>query len=255
MHRLGRDALWIMTHPDVPVDYDEVLQAWTQRRAAHEPLEYILQEVSFYSETFYIAPGALIPRPETEILIDKTLEAAHGVRTLCEVGVGSGAVSVMLARLLPDVKIIAVDVSEEALEVARVNVQRFGLASRIELRRSDLLDAVPEPIDLLVSNPPYVARNADLEASLDYEPALALFGGEVGDEMIARLIDTVFERRIPLFTCEMGYDQRARVAAICADRPGASLSFYTDLAGLDRGFSLTLKESKCTINSGSSRYT
>ena len=108
---LGRDQLWLITHQDAQVDCAGRLREWIERRKAHEPLEYIFNCVSFYSQLFYIAPGALIPRPETELLIDRVLERvdADAPVTLCEVGVGSGAVSVVLAQHLQRARIIGVN--------------------------------------------------------------------------------------------------------------------------------------------------
>jgi release factor glutamine methyltransferase len=242
MEYLERDGLWLITHQDEPLSCDDRLWEWVARRKAHEPLEYIFNRVSFYSQLFYVAPGALIPRPETELLIDRVLEAVErdGSFTLCEVGVGSGAVSVTLALHLERATMIGVDISEDALGVAAKNVADFGLESRIDLRKSDLLENVPETIDVLVSNPPYVAAGAALERNLDYEPDLALFGGVTGMDIIVRLIDAVAERQIPLFCCEMGYDQREAVSAIVPE--GYGVEFYKDLAGLDRGFVMTRKD-------------
>ena len=236
MEYLECDQLWLITHQDEPVTCDERLDAMVARRKAHEPLEYIFNRVSFYSQHFHIAPGALIPRPETELLIDHVLASADktGTFTLCEVGVGSGAVSVILAQQLPKARIIGVDISEDALKVAARNVETFGLEARIELRKSDLLANVPETVDVLVSNPPYVADDAKLGRNLDYEPATALFGGVTGMDVIARLMALAALRKIPLFCCEMGYDQRDAVRAIVPE--GYALAFYKDLAGLDRGF-------------------
>jgi len=241
MAYLERDQLWLITHPEAPVACDERLDAWVVRRKAHEPLEYIFNRVSFYSQDFYVAPGALIPRPETELLIDRVLESVgvDDAVTLCEVGVGSGAVSVVLAQQLPKVHLIGVDISDAALGIAARNVEAFGLEKRIELRRSDLLDNVPESVDVLVSNPPYVAVDATLERNLDYEPATALFGGVSGMDIIARLVALVETRAIALFCCEMGYDQRAAVTAIVPE--GYTVAFYKDLAGLDRGFVMQRK--------------
>lgn len=245
MEHLECDPVWLITHPDAPVVCDSRLQSWIRRRKAYEPLEYIFNKVSFYSQTFFVEHGALIPRPETELLIDRVLERvpSDAAVTLCEAGVGSGAVSVVLAQQLRNAEIIGVDISEEALGIARKNVDDFALAERIELRRSDLLEAVDEPLDILVSNPPYVARDASLEANLDYEPDLALFGGEQGMDIIYRLIDAVHERQIPLFVCEMGFDQRKWVKAY-VDKTAFDLEFYKDLAGLDRGFVMKHKERK-----------
>lgn len=242
MERMQRDALWLITHQDSALEYDAILQEWTRRRKAHEPLEYIFNRVSFYSSEFYVAPGALIPRPETELLIDHVLENIDGDRemTLCEVGVGSGAVSVVLAEHLPSAKLIGVDISDTALGVAAKNIEAFSLQEQIELRQSDLLEHVPENIDMLVSNPPYIAADATLERNLDYEPDLALFAGSKGMDIIGRLITQVEKRAIALFCCEMGYDQREAVTALLPQ--GYTLEFYKDLAGLDRGFIMKRKK-------------
>jgi len=240
MALLDRDELWLMTHEADIIEEGEKLASWVERRRKNEPLEYITNRVSFYSQTFHIEAGALIPRPETELLIDEVLSLADrdAEVTIVEIGVGSGIISTVLAQELPKAKIIAVDISEEALKVARKNIEAFGLSERIELRHGDLLEPVSEKIDILVSNPPYIANNEPLESNLDYEPDLALFGGEIGDEIIKRLLDAVFERHIPVFACEMGYDQKAKVSHYLENRRYNELKFYEDLAGLDRGFVL-----------------
>ena len=241
MALLEKDELWLMTHEADIVEEGEKLASWLERRKKNEPLEYITNRVSFYSETFHIEAGALIPRPETELLIDEVLALADrdAELTIVEVGVGSGIISTILARELPKAKIIAVDISEEALKVARKNIEAFGLGGRIELRHGDLLEPVSETIDILVSNPPYIADNEPLESNLDYEPDLALFGGEIGDEVIKRLLDEVLERGIKIFACEMGYDQKPKVEHYLEGKRYNRLKFYEDLAGLDRGFVLT----------------
>jgi len=199
--------------------------------------------VSFYSEEFYIAPGALIPRPETEILIDQVLEnivQPSETFTIVEVGVGSGIISIMLAKKFKNVKIIAVDISSDALAIAKKNVKKFSLENVIELRQGSLLECVDEDIDYLVSNPPYIEDGLELGANLSYEPQNALFGGKVGDEIIKKLLDEVLKREIKFFSCEMGYDQKDKIMSYMSDRKFASLNFYKDLSGFDRGFTLRL---------------
>jgi len=190
MALLQKDELWLMTHESEIVAEGDKLASWVERRKKNEPLEYITNRVSFYSQIFHIEAGALIPRPETELLIDEVLSLADrdAEVTIVEIGVGSGIISTVLAQELPKAKIIAVDISDEALKVARKNIEAFGLNERIELRQGDLLEPVSETIDILVSNPPYIADNEPLESNLDYEPDLALFGGEIGDEIIKRLL-------------------------------------------------------------------
>ena len=244
MALLEKDELWLMMNEAELIQEDDKLKNWTIRRKGYEPLEYITNRVSFYSQEFFIQKGALIPRPETEILIDEVLALVpkEAAITIVEVGVGSGIISTILAQRLPNAKIIAVDISPEVLDVARKNIEAFGLGKRIQLRLGNLLDPITESIDLLVSNPPYIADDEPLESNLDYEPDLALFGGSIGDEIIQKLLDTVFKREIPLFACEMGYDQKPKVTHYLQKSVYNALTFYKDLAGLDRGFVLKLKD-------------
>ncbi|MDK9694509.1 MAG: peptide chain release factor N(5)-glutamine methyltransferase [Sulfurimonas sp.] len=241
MYHFGVDELWLLTHQEDEVKESEKLLEWVGRRAKNEPLEYITQRVSFYSEEFFIAKGALIPRPETELLIDevlKNIEDKSTPLTIAEVGVGSGIISIMLARFLPNARFIAVDISKDALAIAQKNIQKFGLSHRITLREGSLLEPVTEHIDYLVSNPPYIANAAPLESNLSYEPQNALFGGEEGDEIIKELLDELLKREINFFSCEMGYDQKDKIRNYLKNRPVQSLSFYKDYSGFDRGFTL-----------------
>jgi len=238
---LDKDQLYFITHQDDLIDEnDPKLLEWITKRSANVPLEYLTNRVSFYSREFYIDEGALIPRPETERLIDEILARMNldKMITIVEVGVGSGIISIMLALHYPNARFIAVDISPRALAVARRNIETFGLNDRIELREGDLLSCVDEKIDLLVSNPPYIAHELPLEKNLSYEPQNALFGGEIGDEIIQRLLDEVYLRRIPTFVCEMGYDQREKVQEYLKNFALQSLDFYTDYASFDRGFVL-----------------
>ncbi len=241
MAYLGKDQLYFITHQDEMIDEnDPRLREWIDKRSLNVPLEYLTNRVSFYSREFYVDEGALIPRPETELLIDEVLTcvSVHDEITIVEVGVGSGIISILLALHLPNARFIGVDISPRALAVARRNIDAFGLEDRIELREGDLLSCVEESIDLLVSNPPYIAHDATLEDNLSYEPQNALFGGEIGDEIIRRLLDEVYVRSIPLFACEMGYDQRLKVQEYLKNFAVQSLDFYTDYASFDRGFIL-----------------
>lgn len=238
---LQADQLYFITHQEALIDDNEPrLLEWIDRRTHNEPLEYLTNCVSFYSREFYIDEGALIPRPETELLIDEVLAHVNhdGELRIVEVGVGSGIISILLALHLPHARFIAVDISPRALSVARRNIEAFGLSDRIELREGDLLNCVSEKIDLLVSNPPYIAHDASLESNLSYEPQNALFGGTIGDEIIQRLLDEVLNRKIPIFVCEMGYDQRIKVQEYLKSFAVQSLEFYKDLASFDRGFTL-----------------
>jgi len=243
MSFLNVDELWLITNQNTQLENVEKLLEWVERRAKNEPFEYISNKVSFYSEEFYIAPGALIPRPETEILIDEVVKYINNPEIniqFVEVGVGSGIISIMLAKKFPNARIIAVDISQDALNIAQKNIQKFGLESRIELRLGSLLDVVDEKIDYLVSNPPYIENGVSLESNLEYEPQNALFGGEVGDEIIKALLDEVLKREIKFFSCEMGYDQKDKISSYLKDTKIKHLNFYQDYASFDRGFTLRL---------------
>ena len=239
MAHMQKDELWLITNQNAEIAEIEKLLEWTKRRALNEPFEYITNSVRFYSQEFYIDEGALIPRPETEILIDeviKRVENKNAAMTFVEVGVGSGIISIMLALRFKNAKFIAVDISSKAIEVAKKNIAKFGLQERIELRLGSLLEPVTEKIDYLVSNPPYIANDESLESNLSYEPQNALFGGSIGDEIIQRLLDEVLKRKINFFTCEMGYDQLDKITKFLENKNYKDLEFYKDLSNFDRGF-------------------
>jgi len=240
---LKKDELWLITNQNTKVENVEVFFEMLERRAKNEPFEYITNRVSFYSEEFYIAKGALIPRPETELLIDevlKNIDDKNAKLNIVEVGVGSGIISIMLARKLPNAKIIAVDISEDALKIAKINIEKFNLVDRVELRLGSLLDVVDEKIDYLVSNPPYIEDGVELESNLSYEPQNALFGGEIGDEIIKKLLDELLKRKINFFSCEMGYDQKDKITNYLENSKYKSLNFYKDFSDFDRGFTIRL---------------
>lgn len=241
MAHLNVDELWLITHQSFEVSDTKELFLWVKRRTKNEPFEYITNRVSFYSEEFFIKEGALIPRPETELLIDevfKTYEDKNAEITFAEVGVGSGIISIMLAKHYLNARFIAVDISQAALDIAEINIKKFGLSRRIELRLGSLLEPIDEPIDYLVSNPPYIEDGIDLEFNLSYEPQNALFGGKVGDELIKKLLDAVLKQKIKFFTCEMGYDQQDRIQTYLKDKNFKSIEFYKDYSDFDRGFTL-----------------
>ncbi len=246
MAYLQKDELWLLSNQNQEIEVGDTFFDWVERRCKNEPFEYITQSVSFYSEEFYIDSGALIPRPETELLIDevvKQIEDKNAPVRFVEVGVGSGIISIMLAKKFPNATIKAVDISRKALDVAKKNIEKFGMQERIELREGSLLEPIEEEIDYLVSNPPYIAQDAKLESNLAYEPQNALFGGSVGDEIIKELLDEVLNRKIRFFSCEMGYDQKDKIQNYLKDEKFESLTFYKDYSDFDRGF--TLKVQKC----------
>lgn len=182
-HALGKDRSWVLAHPDAQmVDMGDAL---AQRRLRHEPLAYLLGWREFYGRRFAVSSAVLIPRHETETLVEAALDrmtSDHG-RAL-DVGTGSGAIAITLALERPWWEVVATDLSEEALEVARGNAEALGASVRFE--QADLFPR-EGGFDLIVSNPPYVARGDEVGKDVAYEPELALYAGETGLEVYERL--------------------------------------------------------------------
>jgi len=243
-HVLGCETSWILIHSHDEIKPDEHFFELLKRRVSHEPLEYILGKASFYGKEFNVDSRVLIPRPETEILVDKAVELARELPQnahIVEIGCGSGIISIMLSLLLPEAKLTAVDISMDALNVSKQNAQKHGVDKNITFIESSYLDNVEGKIDMIVSNPPYIANDESLGIGLSYEPSLALYGGSRGDEMLCHIVDIFQERKVKVLACEMGYDQREPMH-LYAHSKGLAIDFYKDLAGLDRGF--WIKEKK-----------
>jgi release factor glutamine methyltransferase len=237
-YHLKQDRTYLMTHDNDIMDIKEY-QSLIQRRKKNEPYEYIVGEASFYDIHLSVEEGVLIPRPETEILIELVagIIEKESITSISEIGVGSGAISVVLARKFPKLQVIATDISDAPIKVAQLNINKYELSEQIELRKSNLIDEVSEPVELVVSNPPYIAEDFLLESNvIDYEPKEALFGGRVGDELLKQIILDVKVRGIKYLACEMGYDQKQSMQDFVNEVGVKSIQFYKDLAGHDRGF-------------------
>ena len=238
-YHLKKDRMFLIIHASDEIEDLDVFKKLILRRAKHEAYEYIVGSASFYDIHLAVEPGVLIPRPETEILVDLVAEIIERekITRIAEIGVGSGAISVVLARKFPKLKIIATDICDVPLKVAGKNRDTFGLKDQIELRRSNLIDEVPEILELVVSNPPYIAEDFFLKSNVvDYEPEEALFGGRVGDELLKQIIVDIQLKGTKYLVCEMGYDQKEPIQAFVKEVGVKSLKFYKDLAGFDRGF-------------------
>lgn len=189
---VGPEAL--VAHPEavLPADAERRYDALIGRRAAGEPVAYLRGYKEFYGVTFGVDPRVLVPRPETELLVDAVRSFAAGRSlTVVDVGTGSGAIAVALARQEPALRIVATDVSPGALTVARENAAANGVAARIDFREGDLLEPITEPVDIVVANLPYLRADAfdDLtgdRASLAFEPRLATLSGDDGLDLIRR---------------------------------------------------------------------
>lgn len=179
---LGMPRLQLYLAHDRPLDEHEraAMRALTQRRGDHEPVAYLLGSWAFRGLELAVSPAALIPRPETEELVSHALERAPAGATVLDLGTGTGAIALALAKERPDLRVVAVDVSKNALDLARANVQRHELAARVELRHGSWWQpiAAGEVFDLVVSNPPYIDPDAPTGLAADvkaFEPPLALF--------------------------------------------------------------------------------
>ncbi|CAA6806896.1 MAG: Protein-N(5)-glutamine methyltransferase PrmC, methylates polypeptide chain release factors RF1 and RF2 [uncultured Sulfurovum sp.] len=242
-YHLDKDRTYLHAFDENEVTELEEYKALVARRANHEPYEYIVGEASFYDIELTVEAGVLIPRPETEILIDLVAEIIEkeNIKNIAEIGVGSGAISVVLARKFPELNIIATDICDTPIKVAQENLEKYAVVDRVEIRKSSILDEVSESLELVVSNPPYIADDFELEKNVvAYEPKEALFGGRVGDELLKQIVLDVKAKNIKHLACEMGYDQKEPMTQFFNEIGVESYEFYKDLAGFDRGFVIKL---------------
>ncbi len=230
------------------LDNEQEKSFWNliERRLNHEPTAYLLKHREFYGLEFYVDSNVLIPRQESELLVEKALELArkYTVSTIAEVGTGSGAIAISLALNLPRAKIYATDISAPALKVALFNCQKHGVGNRIHLLLGDMLNPLPEPVDLIVANLPYVKESEVSPASS--EPSLALNGGVDGLDKIQRLCYQVSDK-LPTNGClllEIGQGQARAVTSFLGNIfPLAEIEVLPDLRGIDRVVSLIPRQS------------
>ena len=243
---VGRSVSWVIAHGDELVD-PEPISALAARRFAGEPLQYIRGKTEFYAREFIVDPRVLIPRPETETLVETALAEAKECARVIDIGTGSGCIAISLERTRPDLHVTAVDLSLDALALARLNRDRLG--SKISFVASDLLGSIRGSFDLVVSNPPYIPA-ADVESLApevrDFEPRLALTPGPAGTEAISRILNEAREFLAPAgrVMFEIGYGQRESVRAIGEEAGFAVERVIPDLAGIDRVVVLSRRESQ-----------
>jgi len=238
---LGCQRAHLIAHAEEAIDSSNARSArdWFARRRAGEPVSYITGRREFYGVALRVTPDVLIPRPETELLVDLALKRVlpdPHARVL-ELGTGSGAIALALAKERPGLEIIATDISEAALAVARRNAREYGAA--IDFVRSDWFEALgTRRFDLIVSNPPYVAAgDAHLEqGDLRFEPRFALVGGEDGMTHVRTIANQARERLGPggWLLLEHGYDQRDRCIELFRESGYADVEDFEDLAGVPR---------------------
>jgi release factor glutamine methyltransferase len=261
LHHIGKNKAWLMAHADeefagcVAIGY----AALVERRRKGEPIQYITGECEFYGLPFRVTPAVLIPRPETEHLVEKALALAALVGAssspsdsrneweatnpapplrILDVGTGSGAIGIALAVQIPNAEITAIDISESALSVARENAKRNGVGVRF--LKGDLLAPVQgEQFDLILSNPPYVPNTDHALIAVEvreHEPAVALWGGGDGLEIYRRLIPAAYGALVPggFIVLEMGFSQASDIQSILTAAGFENIEFTDDLQGIPR---------------------
>jgi release factor glutamine methyltransferase len=248
----GKERAWLLAHQEEALTSFQATQVVSllARLAQGEPLAYLTGVREFHGFAFTVTPDVLIPRPETEELVDMVVKWARHLPAprLVDVGTGSGIIAVTLAALLPQAQITAVDVSPEALAIARRNAEAHHVADRITFLASNLLLGVDGSFDAIVANLPYVAGD-DLRTLpvAHWEPRVALDGGPDGLSAFRALIAQAPQKLAPtggLFL-EIGYDQGESVAAVCREAfPQAEIRVLPDLAGLDRMVTVTQGEAR-----------
>jgi release factor glutamine methyltransferase len=262
MHTLGRDRAWIYAHPEQELDATAREQYFSliARRASGVPTQHLTGHQEFWGLDFEVTPEVLIPRPETEHVIEVALERL-GIRSeadsprrkiefrIADVGTGSGCIAIALAHELPAARIVATDISAATLEVARRNAARHGVASRIDFIECNLADFLvhesritsheSRSLDLIASNPPYIGLReaATLPREVrEHEPAAALFGGEAGTEIYAPLIAQAAILLKPggILVLELGHNSAAHVSRLLDAPEWTSAAITNDLAGIPR---------------------
>jgi len=244
LHLLSRNRAWLLAHLTdefggcTAIGYASLVD----RRRRGEPVQYIAGEAEFCGLPLRVTPNVLIPRPETEHLVEEVINLLPLVAKprIIDIGTGSGAIAIALAHEWPAATVTAIDISAPALELAQKNAERIGFADRIRFLQGDLLAPVAgEQFDFVVSNPPYVA-DADRDMLSvevrDYEPALALFAGSDGLGIYRRLIPPAFGALTPggFLLLEIGYGQQSPIRDLLSDVGFQNISFHPDLQNIPR---------------------
>lgn len=232
----GKSVAYVVAHGELEID-PAPLRALLERRHAGEPLQYIRRRADFYGREFYVDDRVLIPRPETELLVETAVKLAPDRAQVIDIGSGSGAIAVSVKLERPDLDVTAADASMAALAVTALNRRRLGAA--IGLAASDLLSAIDGRFDLILSNPPYIPAREVEELQVEvreHEPRMALTPGEQGTEILERILLQAPARLFPggRVILEIGFGQEERVRAIAASHVFTVDDIIADLAGIPR---------------------
>ena len=249
--RYDRALFYASLNDTMSVEQKEQVHALTNRRIAGAPLAYIVGHREFYGLDFAVSPAVLVPRQETELLVDIALELARGYQddgiSVADIGTGSGAIAVAIAVNLPSAHVYAIDCSADALVVAERNCRKHAVADRVSLMQGDLLDPLPHSVDLIVSNPPYIASGLmpGLPREVRQEPRLALDGGDGGLDVIARLIEQAPAKLNAggRLIMEISPEQLDAVRELAQkDFPNDEVGYRNDLLGLPRCVIVSTKQ-------------
>ena len=239
-HALGVRRVDLYTYPErlLTAEEEKIYHDGLARRAQGEPISYIRGTKEFFGLPFAVDRRVLVPRPETEVLVERALDGARTTGRaglgIADIGTGSGCIAVALATCLPQARVYATDVSAEVLELAAQNVGRHGVQDRILLLQGDLCAPLPEPVDLLVSNPPYTVWQSLPEGVTAYEPRLALDGGDDGLDVYRRLLPQIpgHLRTGGMAFLEIGDGQEEAVQALAREAlPGVPMQTWPDYSG------------------------
>jgi len=242
-HVLGRKRLELYLEFERELEEAELapLRDLVRRRGEGEPLQHLLGTVEFCGQTFLCDRRALVPRPETEELVEKIISDFKFQISdfkILDVGTGSGVIALSLAAKFPEEKIHAIDLADDALALASENAQRLGLSARVKFQKNNLLDGFVERFDLIVANLPYIAMSdrSQLAREVLHDPEVALFGGPRGDELIRKLIEQAPAYLQPggLLALEIGIGQSAGLAAFLAEKNYHDIESKTDYSGIPR---------------------
>ena len=240
---LGWDKATLLAHlrDPAPRSLEPRFSGWIARREHREPTAYIVGSREFWGRSFVVTTAVLVPRHETEFIVDEALRILRDVRSprIADIGTGSGILAVTLAAEVPSATIVATDLSSDALQVAQQNAEQQDVAARITFVNTSYLNDVPGTFDLIVANPPYV-RDGDrpaLARDVLHEPAVALFGGPDGLRDVSGALDAAVAKLTPggWFVMEFGYGQEEDVARLIEGRPSLRLDHVReDLQGIPR---------------------
>lgn len=241
---LGKELSFLIAHPEYELSLPETekFEDALSRRASHEPFQYITGRQEFYGLGFEVSPAVLIPRPETELIVENALQIIQDLEDpfICEVGIGSGCILVSILKNNVNATGIGLDISEKALKITERNSIKHGISDRLNLKVSDVFNGLnSQKFDLIVSNPPYVpAKDLEtLQAEVrDYEPEIALTDGSTGLTIIKNIIDESpdFLKAGSYLLMEIGFTQSEKVNAMFSPEIWESVEFIDDLQGIPR---------------------